>query len=122
MDNISSDGSAFDRGKTASTNLKIMMTCTLINSRCFFVCHSCFPCLFSQVKEHGHSQKMKTKASGLLKKLTSRRMVEFGHFLWDVVITMSQLSLSLQKRDCCAAEVSDHMHVATVLLQKYAVE
>lgn len=78
--------------------------------------------LLSQVKDFGQSATAKAKASGFYKKLTSRSMVEFGHFLWDVIIVLSKLSLALQRRDISIAEVSDQVDGVMAVLVKYGEE
>ena len=71
------------------------------------------------MKDFGQSGTAKAKASGLYNKLTSRTVVEFGHFLWDIVITLSELSLSLQKRDLSVAQVAAKLDGVMGLLMKY---
>ena len=48
--------------------------------------------------------------------------MEFGHFLWDVIIVLSKLSLALQRRDISIAEVSDQVDGVMAVLVKYGEE
>ena len=45
-------------------------------------------------------------AQGLHDKLTLKSTVEFGHFLWDIVIILAKLSLFLQSTNRSVAEVA----------------
>ncbi|KAK2147630.1 hypothetical protein LSH36_544g06011 [Paralvinella palmiformis] len=48
----------------------------------------------SQVKQKGQSKE----------KLTCKSFVVFAHFVWDVVVQLAKLSLSLQSRTCSVAD------------------
>ena len=58
------------------------------------------------------------KASGFHQKLTSRSFVVFGHFMWDIVIQLSKLSLFLQSRTCSVADVADRLQATISVLQQ----
>ena len=73
-----------------------------------------------QVKLHGQSQDAKAKARGFHEKCVNRSMVEFGHFLWDLVISLSRLSLALQKRGSSIAEVATQLDAQVAVLEKYS--
>ena len=49
---------------------------------------------FPQVKEHGQSNDAKAKARGFHDRMTTRVVVEFGHFLWDVGADLQNRSLT----------------------------
>lgn len=74
----------------------------------------------SQVKLDGQSEDAKAKASGFHEKLTLKSTVEFGHFLWDILITLARLSLFLQARKCSVAEVADQLDAQIAVLETYS--
>ena len=63
----------------------------------------------SQVKDAGQLVDARAKAGGFYTKLKTQQFVEFGHFLWDVVMSLSKLSLLLQKKNASVADVSNAM-------------
>ena len=73
-----------------------------------------------QVKLNGQSVDAKAKARGFHDKLTDKVTVEFGHFMWDIVICLARLSLVLQTRGYSVAEVADQLHAQIAVLEKYA--
>ena len=62
----------------------------------------------------------KGQSHGFHDKLKDRTTVEFIHFLWDLVIILSRLSLALQKRGSSLAEVANQVSATVSLLEKYS--
>ena len=73
-----------------------------------------------QVKEDGQSVDAKARARGFHEKLTTRVFVEFGNFMWDVVINLASLSKFLQRRDCSIADVANQLAGHVAVLEKYS--
>ena len=82
-------------GYNNHTVLQFMGISTILCIR--FVCAFCV-----QAKQNGQLKDAIGKTSGFHQKLTSRSFVVFGHLMWDIVIQLSKLSLSLQSRICSA--------------------
>ena len=82
-----------------------------------FLNNYCYTLCFFQVKEEGQSVDAKARAKGYHNKLTSRTVVEFGHFLWDVVISLSRLSLFFQTRDSSVADVAMQLEAQVAVLE-----
>ena len=62
-----------------------------------------------RIQRRSLSQVAKSEVAGYYKKLTSRSTVEFGHFLWDVVVSLAKLSLGLQTRNSVVSDIADHL-------------
>ena len=65
------------------------------------------------------SRDAKAKATGFYKKMTEKSVVLFGHFLWDIVICLSKLSLVLQQRKTSILEVQEHLIGTVAIIKKY---
>ena len=72
---------------------------------------------FLQIKLNGQSKDAIGKASGFHQRLTGRGFVVFGHFVWDVVVQLAKLSLSLQNRACSVADVADKLQATISVLE-----
>lgn len=62
----------------------------------------------------------KARARGFYTKLTERHLVEFGHFIWDVVTNLAGLSKFLQRRNCSVSEVAYQLEGHVAVLLRYA--
>ena len=82
--------------------------------------HTCYDGHWLQVKENGQSSDAKAKAKGFYTTMTVKYFVEFGHFLWDIVISLSRLSLALQKRGSSVVTVADQVDVQIAILDRYS--
>ena len=69
------------------------------------------------MKLNGQSRDAIGKATGFHLKLTTKSFVLFAHFVWDIVILLAKLSLSLQNRTCSVADVADKLQAMISVLQ-----
>ncbi|KAJ8049652.1 hypothetical protein HOLleu_02490 [Holothuria leucospilota] len=72
-----------------------------------------------QIKDHSQtSTDSKGKSAGFLKTLMSREIIEFCHFMVDVLAVLSRLSQSFQRRDISIGEVPQLVSEAVSSLTK----
>ena len=71
------------------------------------------------IKLNGQAKDAIGKASGFHQSLMGRGFVVFGHFVWNVVVQLAKLSLSLQKRACSEADVADKLRETTWVLEHH---
>lgn len=74
------------------------------------------------MKENGQSVDAKAKARGFHTKLTTRSTVEFGHFLWDLVISLSKLSSFLQTRVLTVADVALQLDAQIAVIESLGTQ